>query len=146
MSPPATDPPLGLTSCDPPAYSDNLTPSQVKRFLADLYMSQGPGQFMKLMPGCFVDSITKWGSQCPPAGKMYTRRGVFNRNQMVDDAGDGEPVTMRSAAYPRHASRAQQGPRTTRNHDDSMVNVVLYAVTLGMVALIVIDTILRFRK
>ena len=131
------------TSCDSPAFSDSISPSDVKRFLANVYMTHGPQQFMKLMPSSFVDSVTKWGSKCPPAGEMYTRRGVFNKNTLaVDDDDVQMPGTQRVG----DAQRMRQRRRTTKHYDDSMVNIVLYAVTLGMVALIVIDTILRFRK
>lgn len=36
--------------------------------------------------------------------------------------------------------------RYKQNADDQIINIVLYAVTLGLVALVVIDVILRFRR
>lgn len=115
------------TSCDD-AKNAPLNMSSVKDFLTRAYLEEGPGQLMKMLPLQFIESIQKY-AKCTPAGKMYTREGMFQRYP------EDEPVAPRA---PRM--------RTARQRDDSMVNVVLYAVTLGMIALVVIDTILRFRR
>ena len=113
------------TTCDEAPNTPSLNLSSVKEYLTRAYFDEGPAQLIKLLPSQFVESIQKY-ARCSPAGKMYTREGLFQR-------------------YPEEEPMRPRGMRA-RYGDDGMVNVVLYAVTLGMIALVVIDTILRFRR
>lgn len=138
-----------LPDCMPQPVGE---PSNLRSLLSTIYNEQGPDVFVSLLPKPFVQDLTqKQPPHCSSMGKMYTRQGVFNEpedpyispNTANRDYRDY--VVARPATY-EGQHRGYPRPPSYYNRDEQVINVVLYAVTLGLVALVIIDTIMRFKR
>lgn len=128
-----------LPDCMPKPVGE---PSSLRNLLSSIYEEQGPNAFLSLLPKPFVENLADWRPRCPPTGNLYTRQGLF-----VDPS---DPFAE-ELNYDRRRSRLPAPPsvRSTayqNSRDDHVVNIILYAVTLGLVALVIIDTIMRFKR
>jgi hypothetical protein len=131
-----------LPDCQPKPVGE---PSNLRNLLSTIYNEQGPDVFVSLLPKPFVQDLTKTSPQCAPAGNMYTRQGLFKE---PEDPFARDEVTEVYRQRPETHARVPMytRPHTYYSHDDQAINIVLYAVTLGLIALVIIDTIMRFKR